>query len=215
MKNIEYSVAMCSKNEEETIGKAICSIINQFQNIGEYEIIVVDESTDSTRNILKDLNKKLGKRLSVFFESHETLGDARNTANILSKGKYVLPQIDADDCYYRGVKDFVELFHRIEKRKKGDFYLSGRGINIAPRSLLLEHPYPSLDRGEDKVLWRDLIEAGKFVAVDMEPVKFRIGREPSTLEKVKNIMKRETGLLRHGVNRIRLEKKIEKSKINR
>lgn len=88
------SVCIAAYNVEKYIEKCLLSVINQtLQNI---EIIVVnDGSKDNTLDIIKKFAKQ-EKRIIVIDQENRGLGNARNCAIKISKGKYI-HLMDADD----------------------------------------------------------------------------------------------------------------------
>jgi len=84
--------------------------------------------------------------------------------------------MDTDDYYFNGVvEDFLRIYHAVERNRDGKFFFSGRGINIAPRSLLIDVPYYDLGGAEDRDLWRRLYARGALVWFDHGQVAQSLG----------------------------------------
>jgi len=158
---IKYTVAMCNLNNGGVIDESITSIADQLDD--RFEIVVVDDgSTDDSLSILRDLQATY-PNLRIVHGDNDNIAEARNQSVRKARGEYVLMQMDPDDRYEPGIADFVEVFEQLNEQIDGDFYLKGDSINIAPRQLLLEYPYRSLDYGEDKDFWRRLLADNKII----------------------------------------------------
>jgi len=144
-----------------------------------YEVVVVDGgSTDGSRDILRRLDDEYPHVRAVLNRSNEcnSLGGDRNISFEESRGEFVLESLDADDCYFDGViEDFVSIYHHLESGIDDPFFLSGIGMNIAPRDLLLEVPYYDLGGAEDRDLYRRLMARDAMVWLEHGPVSEEIG----------------------------------------
>jgi glycosyltransferase involved in cell wall biosynthesis/predicted O-methyltransferase YrrM len=94
MKEPLVSIIIPAYNSEKTLMPCISSILNQdYKN---FELILVDNnSTDSTRAIIKEFQKK-DPRIKCFTEKEQKRGAARNTGERLAKGEIVL--MTDSDC---------------------------------------------------------------------------------------------------------------------
>lgn len=179
----EYSIVLCNLNMAKTIERSLRSILDQVGM--KYEVIVVDGgSTDGSLQILRRLSVEYD-RLRVVCTTETaatTLGADRNIGVKIADGNHVLVQLDADDEFDPVIDDFVAIYEELRTHREADFFLSGHGINIAPRALLLSYgPYrPQIDRREDADLWRRLLANEEFVQLDHRPVCRSIGYEPDT-----------------------------------
>jgi len=89
----EISVIIPVHNGEKTLSKSLNSVLNQ--TIEDYEVIVVDNnSSDKTKEIIKDLEKKYLK-VKYVFEEYQSRGAARNAGINHAKGK-IIAMTDAD-----------------------------------------------------------------------------------------------------------------------
>lgn len=116
--NIEISIAIIAKNEEQNIGHVLLSILNTVKrdNISSNEIFLVDGySTDRTVDIADDHGIRV-------FRARGGKGSAIRMALELAKGKYVL-FIDADGSHM--VEDISRLLNTI-KESKSDIVIVSR-----------------------------------------------------------------------------------------
>ena len=153
---VKYSICMCNFNMQDTIEKALLSILEQIDS--EFEVVLVDDgSTDESVSIVKKLQHKYQNLHLVQLEREQSrkLGFTRNIGIKNAKGKYVILHLDCDDICGPYLKDFVKVFIRIEDCLKREFLLSGNHIHIAPRDFLIEHgPFVNIYRGEDREFWK-------------------------------------------------------------
>jgi len=90
-----FSVIVPSYNEEEYIEKNLMKIIEELEKIGDYELIVVEESTDNTPNIIENLVKKHPKLKHLHFDKRLGKGRAIEKGIEAAKGEYII-FMDAD-----------------------------------------------------------------------------------------------------------------------
>ncbi len=102
MKNPKVSVIIPVYNGQRTLRLCLGSILDQtYKN---YEVIVVDNnSTDNTKNIIKEFQTK-NKIIKYAFEKEQKIGAARNTGEKLVKGSIVV-MTDSDCIVY---PDWIE-----------------------------------------------------------------------------------------------------------
>lgn len=113
-KKIEVSIACVTFNHEKYILKTIDSFVSQKTNFN-YEIVVGDDSsTDNTKSILHELERKYNDRLRVIYNK-TNLGAVANGLNVLKscKGRYIA-LCDGDDQWTDSLKiqkqhDFLEI----------------------------------------------------------------------------------------------------------
>ena len=173
-----YSIAVCNYNMVDTLEESLRSMANQV-NPERFKIVVVDGgSSDRSREILQELTAEYPHLQAVLNRSDECdhLGGDRNISFQESRGEYVLESMDTDDYYFDGiVDDFLRIYHAVERNRDSEFFFSGRGINVAPRSLLLEVPYYDLGGAEDRDLWRRLYARDALVWFDHGQVARSLG----------------------------------------
>ena len=94
MLNPKISIIIPIYNREKTLKPCISSILSQsYKN---FELILVDNnSTDSTKEIIQEFQKK-DKRIISLLEKEQGIGVARNTGEKHAKGKAIL--MTDSDC---------------------------------------------------------------------------------------------------------------------
>ncbi|MFB6129206.1 MAG: glycosyltransferase family 2 protein [Salinigranum sp.] len=182
-----YSIAVCNYNMAETLEPSLRSMVDQVDP-DRYEVVVVDGgSTDGSQDVLRKLESEYDNLRAVLDRTDEAnwLGGDRNVSFEESRGEYVLESLDTDDSYYDGiVEDFVTIFHELEPHVDGEFFLSGTGINMAPRDLLLDVPYYDLGGAEDRDFWRRLYARDALVWLDHGPVSDQIGYHKTLRDRI-------------------------------
>jgi len=91
---MEVSIIIPVYNGEKTLRQCLNSVLNQtYEN---YEVIVVDNnSTDKTKDIIKEFQDK-SRKMKYLFEPQRGRGAARNTGERTAKGNIVL--MTDSDC---------------------------------------------------------------------------------------------------------------------
>jgi len=106
MKNLKVSVIIPVYNGKKTLKQCLDSVLNQkYEN---YEVIVVDNnSTDNTKKIIKEFEKK-NKKIKYLFEGKKGRGSARNTGEKKAKGEIIL--MTDSDCIVpkNWIKEMIE-----------------------------------------------------------------------------------------------------------
>ena len=93
---VKVSVGLCAKNSEETVGRAIESIVDQDFPHEPLEAIFVDDgSEDGTLSILSDYAAKMDMPTFVFSSEWRGLGAARQTVVDKARGEYIV-WVDSD-----------------------------------------------------------------------------------------------------------------------
>ncbi|MBX2966274.1 MAG: glycosyltransferase family 2 protein [Cyclobacteriaceae bacterium] len=106
-KEPEVSIVIPVWNEELNIVKALSTLVQAKTNV-PFEIIVVNNnSTDRTQQVLDSLN------VTSYLEKAQGIGPARQLGQVNAKGKYIL-MADADCFYPTG---WVENMTRILRKK--------------------------------------------------------------------------------------------------
>ena len=187
-RNPQYSIAVCNYNMIDTLEPSIRSMADQVDPEA-FEVVVVDGgSTDGSREVIERLESEYPHLRGVLDRSDESdwLGGDRNVSFEESRGEYVLESMDTDDRYFDGVvNDFVAIYHALEPHVEGDFFLSGRGINMAPRDLLLRVPYHDLGGAEDRDFWRRLHHRDAIIWLDMGQVSEQIGYHKGLRDRIR------------------------------
>lgn len=91
------SVIMPAYNSEHWISRSLNSVLNQ--TLKKIEIVVIDDcSSDSTTNIVKDIEKTDSRITLIELERNSGVANARNIGIDRANGQYVA-FLDADDCW--------------------------------------------------------------------------------------------------------------------
>jgi glycosyltransferase involved in cell wall biosynthesis len=173
----------------ETVEDSLRSVLNRVDD--RFEIVVVDGgSTDGTVDVLRSLAEEYGilRVIERDPDPDRHLGADRQHSIEACDGEYVLTQLDVDDEYEPVIRDFVEIYRTLESGIDGEFFLSATGLNVAPRSLLLKHPYRNLTSSEDRDLWRRLFAAGAIRWLDHRRVCRPLGYEPGLRARIRRDM---------------------------
>lgn len=200
----------------DTVESSIRSIYRHTDE--QYEILVVDGgSEDGSLEILRDLEDEL-ERLRIIVNDTGELSDDRNVGVTEAIGSHVLLQMDTDDVYGKGIRDFVKIYDSIYQVREEPFYLKGNNINIGKRDFLLEYgPYrPGLNRGEDHDLWRRLFASEDIIWLEHQAISESIGYDQSMLDRARERVDRFRTDLITGVEPVSIAKWIlsERSNIN-
>lgn len=191
---VEYSIAVCNYNMVDTIERSLRSILDQIDD--RFEVVVVDGgSDDGSLAVLSDLSDEYGRLRVVELapDPDRKLGADRNRSFQEADGEYVFESLDTDDVYLDGViPDFAEIYRQIDEGVDFDFYLAGKGINLAPRDLLLDIPYRNLDGAEDRDLARRLFAADAVLWLEHEEVRTEVGYHFDWRDSVRRDLKGKT-----------------------
>lgn len=165
---VKYSICIPNRNMENTIEVALRSVLDQIDV--EYEVIVVDDgSTDRSVEILKSLELEYSNLYvhELPRDPKRILAETRNISISFARGQYLLLHIDCDDYWYPYIKDFVKIYHQIEKFKGSQFLLSGHQLNMGEAHFLRSHgPYKSGHMVEDRDMWFRLARIGAYIPLD-------------------------------------------------
>lgn len=88
---VRFSIVIPTCNRSEKLKNCLSALSDQDYNKNQYEIVVIDDgSTDDTRNLLKELGKKLRVELRFFSQSNRGQGVARNRGIEEARGEIIL-----------------------------------------------------------------------------------------------------------------------------
>lgn len=152
------------------------------QSYENKELVIVYRSTDEeTKSFLRDINDERIKCVEVVYKDDTTLGDVRNISIAEASGEYICIW-DDDDWYHSDrIKSQLEaitgsgkqasvLFYLLMYDKKhGVTYMSPRHTweqtLMCSKEFLKDNgvTYPALNRGEDSVFVKQLIELNAIV----------------------------------------------------
>mgnify|MGYP001626161118 CR=1 FL=1 len=121
------SIIIPTMNEEENIGKVIERIRKSV--IGNYEILIVDNSTDRT----PDIARSMGAR--VIEEKRKGYGRAYKTGFSNASGKIIVT-LDGDNTYPPEViNDYIDILYR----DNYDFISCERISRLSPEAMVKAH----------------------------------------------------------------------------
>lgn len=104
------SVIMPAYNCEDTIERAIKSVLNQ--TFKDFELIIVDDgSTDNTYKLCQSIKDE---RIKILHQENQGPSVARNNGLAIANGKYIM-FIDSDDEYHINALEL--LYSKISKEK--------------------------------------------------------------------------------------------------
>ncbi|WP_243242177.1 glycosyltransferase [Clostridium sp. 1001275B_160808_H3] len=98
------SIVMPTYNSDNYISESIKSVISQtYEN---WELIIVDDnSTDNTEEVVKEYLSIHSNIKYIRFEENKGAAEARNEAILLSKGRF-LAFLDSDDLWYKNKLEY-------------------------------------------------------------------------------------------------------------
>ena len=156
-KKIKLSIIIPCYNSERTLVEAVDSCFKQNISIDNFEIIMVDDmSTDSTRELIKDITTKYTNIHHIFHDKNMGGGAARNTG-INEAHADIVFCLDSDDMLDAGaLQHMLDLMHE----KKCDGVGIGRsvrfkGTNLNDIEAILTHGYAG-----KKIPFEALLERG-------------------------------------------------------
>ena len=173
------SVIIPAYNAEKFIAKAIESVLAQKCR-HETEIIVIDDnSTDNTRNIVYSMSKQYGRIILLTNERKKGPSGARNTGLLESRGYYI-SFLDADDLWYsnhleEGINflekndDVDAVFYNFDvyeyaaKKKIGDWFSLRNFTNILKTKTLGNEYYLISDDIYDALLNESFIHLQSMI----------------------------------------------------
>lgn len=95
---VKVSIGIPAYNYANYLPEAIESILRQ--TFKDWELVVVDdESTDNTKEVVQKYIKKYGDKIKYVWQKNKGLAGSRNTAIKNSTGKYIA-FLDADDIWF-------------------------------------------------------------------------------------------------------------------
>jgi glycosyltransferase involved in cell wall biosynthesis len=165
---VKYSICIINKNSVDTIRTALNSVLKQITE--EFQVVVVDESSDGSELILRELQDAYPSQMKLIFldpKDRRGIGFARNVSVQSADGEYCIMHIDCDDEWGPHIKDFAKVFLAIESSIGPNFLLAGHQINMGRRDYLSSvGPYQSVEHGEDRDLWMRLAKRNEYVPID-------------------------------------------------
>ena len=140
--NIHFSVLLCCYNDEKYITTSINSILNQEYKY--FEIIIIDDGSESKTKKILDKFKKQDERIKIFTNS-KNIGLTKSLNKGIKLCKYEwIARIDADDLWERNkLKKQVELFLRNKQVSLIYSNLWIQNENLKKRKLYWKKDLPS------------------------------------------------------------------------
>lgn len=130
--DINISVIIASYNAEDTISRAVESVLTQTYK--DYEIIIVDDgSTDNTANILKKYVKN-SNQVKYIWQVNSGVSAARNKGLSEAKGKFI-QFLDADDSLQ---PEMLSSMVRSQLEQKSDLVICG--LRVIRNEKVLREP---------------------------------------------------------------------------
>lgn len=145
---VEASVIIPVKNRVKTIGDAVSSALNQETDFPFNVIVVDNDSTDGTRELLEGINDPHLILIKVDKEENLGIGGCWNKAILSNEcGKYCV-QLDSDDIYSNKnvLKIIVDKFHS-EKCGMviGSYTLTDFELNILPPGVIAHKEWTAIN----------------------------------------------------------------------
>lgn len=107
MRKNEITIIMPAYNSENTIEKSIKSVVDQ--NNDNWKLIIIDDnSTDNTRKICKEYEKKYLEKIRCIKNTKKGVSSARNLGIELCDTEYIM-FLDSDDTFS---KDAIQTMNR-------------------------------------------------------------------------------------------------------
>lgn len=162
------SICIANYNMVDTIQESLNSIVENIPP--EYELVIVDESDDGSREIIDELD--IENPVKKIYAEDLGLSRSRNLAVEEASGDIVITHVDMDDWYDSEYFDpLVELYVRIREARGGDdFFFSAPNFNITGRKSYLRN-YKLKDLpigvGERDYRWR-VVLAEEYLQVKID-----------------------------------------------
>jgi len=155
MENLKVSVIMSAFNEENYLKESVESILSQ--TYGDFEFIIInDNSTDKTKDILNNLAKKDSRIKIITNIQNIGLTKSLNKAIKIARGEYIARQ-DADDISlperFKSQIEFLDNNPDIKILGTFNYAIDKKGKVLAKNTLLTAH----------KEIKKNLIKRNPFI----------------------------------------------------
>jgi len=133
LSEVDVSICIASYNMADTIEQSLSTITENLPQ--NFEIVIVDQSTDGSKEIIKNIDSNSELEFKTVFTKHPLgVGHARNIAVCEATGDIVVTHVDADDWYdSRFFPAMVELYLLIREHRGGDYFFSSSNMNISSK----------------------------------------------------------------------------------
>jgi len=150
----EYSICATTRNAIRTIETSLTSILSQLDD--RFEVIVVDsESSDGTLEMIRRMQRKF-RRLSVI-SRRCSRGLGRHIAYKVSKGRYLIQQVDSDVVYQPTLHRILDHYHSMERiYGQCAIYVEGAYLICAKDLMDKIGGWPDLQFAEDSYVYARL-----------------------------------------------------------
>lgn len=153
--NYKISVIIPCYNAEDTIQRAVDSIINQSMSFNNIELLLYDDaSSDNTKELIKNYSKNYENIIPIFGTENRGPGVGKNKCLENATGEYVL-FLDADDEYD---KEMCAKLYSTAKLENADIVSSGvlrnDGHNVSEVILNYDES-KALENTDDKIVFID------------------------------------------------------------
>lgn len=198
-----YTIAVCNYEMAETLRESMESIVTQVTD--EYEVLVVDGgSTDGSLDVLAALAAEYDDFRYVALDPDPArhLGGDRAISVAEAAGEYLLLHLDADDYYYPGIVDFVDVFHQVDDQIDDELLMVGSHITMVRRDHLRRlGSYRNLRAAEDVDLWRRALvdDDTRFLRLDCEPFWEPLGYEMGLWRRLQRTLAMKSSEFRVGI----------------
>ena len=111
---------MINYNMEDTLEQSLESLLSQLDD--NFEVVLIDDgSSDGSVSVIKKLQSKY-TTLKLYEYPRDPKRNMRQNISIeKASGEYVLLHLDCDDAGPY-IKDFILIFHKIEKLLRKTFF---------------------------------------------------------------------------------------------
>ena len=167
---IKVSVIMPVYNVEKYLRETLDSVVNQ--TLDDYEIIVIDdESTDGSRNIIEDYCKKYNN-IKAIYQKNKGPSATRNRGIKMAEGEYIV-FVDSDDII---PNDSLEVRYKLAKEQKADIVVTmthmfnetdewpikSHFLDEGPKNIITNHELLWMMGPCNKIYKRDIIKDIEF-----------------------------------------------------
>ena len=116
-------------NAENSIKRAFDSLLNQTIGFENLEVILIDDnSTDDSPNIIKDYSNKYGNVKTIFLDKNSGLGAKPRNIGLMHATKDYVMFLDSDDEFFNDVSEchFCSFLSLVELSKNSRRRFSAR-----------------------------------------------------------------------------------------
>lgn len=156
-------------NSDDCLGEAIDSVVNQTIGFENIELIIVDDcSTDNTRDVINDYEKRYPNVKGIFLDKNNGGAGIPRNIGIENATTNYLMFMDADDEYE---KDACEIFYNKIIETNADFvfsnwtFVAGNKISKDSHRYLKESQELTFEHGENIKEYEKYYRGGMCAAI--------------------------------------------------